>query len=199
MVERASSKNPPPNRIKLLMIPVLGAIMLYLLFAPSEKVTVPTLVVRPPEGQSANGASTPHSDAHAVAVTWPTIPLSEVLATNPFQLPESLKPYRNPEPAVTPEPVVQAEPVAPPTPPITPEEQAAKDEALAAELRDAVKSHRLTALVRTSKGIGAMVGDHVVMVGDKVDDRFRVAAIRPDGVVLELIEQPADASHTSKK
>lgn len=197
MVERASSKNPPPNRIKLLMIPVLGAIMLYLLFAPSETVTVPTLVARQPDGQGANAKSTPHADA--AVVTWPTIPLSEVLATNPFQLPESLKPYKNPEPEVSSVPMVQVEPVVPPTPSITPEEQAAKDEALAAELRDAVKSHRITALVRTSKGIGAMVGDHVVMVGDKIDDRFRVAAIRLDGVVLELIERPGDASHTSKK
>ncbi len=198
MAERAVSNNSSQSRIKVIMIPVLGVIMLYMLFAPSEKVVVPTLVVRKPEGQPANGVPMSPADNNAIAVTWPTISLSEVLATNPFQLPQGLKPYSKPEPEVIAEPVVEVEPVVPAPPPISAAEQAAKDEALAAELREAAKSHRLTALVRTSRGIGAMVGDHVVMVGDKIDDRFRVAAIRPDGVVLELIERPVNATSAPK-
>ncbi len=196
MADRAASKTPPTSRIKLLMIPVLAVVMMYVLFAPSEKVPVPTLVARPPQNQAEGGVSAPHPDASTPAITWPTIPLTEVLATNPFELPEALKPYRQPEPVVLPEPVVEVEPVVPPPPPVSREEQAAKAAALAAQLREAVKTHRLTALVRTSRGIGAMVGDHVVMVGDKIDERFRVAAIRPDGVVLEAIDPPVLPSTT---
>lgn len=199
MVNRSASKPSPPSRLKLVMIPVLGAIMLYLLLAPGDQAAVPTLVARPPTSAATKAVGAPHPDAHTAPVTWPAIPLAEVLSTNPFQRPEGLKPFTPPEPEIIPEPVSALEVVAPPPPTITPEEQAAKDEALAAELRDAAKAHRLTALVRTSRGIGAMVGDHVVMVGDKLDDRFRVAAIRADGVVLELIERPENTRQPSNK
>lgn len=198
MAERASSNNTQQNRIKLLLIPVLGVIMLYVLFAPGEQAPVPTLVARLPEG-SANGTESAPTEASTQAVTWPTIPLAEVLARNPFERPEGLKPIRPPEPEVVPEPVVEVEPVRPPVPVMTAEEQTAREQALAEELQNAAKKYRLTALVRTSNGLGAMVGDNVVTVGQTLDDRFRVAAIRPDGVVLEMIAVPVDATGAANK
>jgi hypothetical protein len=37
------------------------------------------------------------------------------------------------------------------------------------------------------------------MVGDKLDERFRVAAIRSDGIVLELIDPSTVAIPAAKK
>jgi hypothetical protein len=205
MVDNSPPANPTANRIKMLMIPVLGVILLYFVFTPGDQPAVPTLVARP--AGAANGATVaPSAETNTAPVTWPSIPLSRVLAVNPFQRPESLKPYTIPTPATeVAQPVVEvAVPPTPPAPMIMPEEQAAKDEALQAELEASLKAHRLSAIIRTSKGIGAMVGDRVVNVGDKLDDRFRVGAIRAEGLVLELIEpvegvpaQPVSTSSSS--
>ncbi|HET6424059.1 MAG TPA: hypothetical protein VFG20_10275 [Planctomycetaceae bacterium] len=194
MAERNTAANPAANKFKLLLIPVLGVIMLYVLFAPGEVAPVPKLVARPPVSSSSTESAvgvtavTVPGEPQAQPVKWPSIPLADVLQINPFQRPESLKSVPIPPPLETVEPITQAEPVEAVPPPITAEQQAAREEAIQDAIRAAMKTHRLSALVRTRKGLGAMVGDRVVMVGDKLDDRFRIAAIRADGLVLELIE-----------
>lgn len=189
MAEPASTKKPAPSRKKLLLIPVLGAVLLYVVCAPSNEGTAPTLAARTPEPRQMNPPASSTAAAYpvAVAVTWPTTPLADVLAFNPFQMPAELKP-----------PVVSVAKVSPL--PLTPDVDLKKlDAAKAAELREALKGQRLKALVQTSKGLGAIVGDAVVAVGDIVGERLRVTAIRPDGVLLELIDKPAPADSKSDK
>lgn len=194
MAEQSPAPGMSANRFKLLLIPILCVIMGYVLFAPEEVAPVPTLLVRPPAGTVDPTGAVPASGEVSVApVSWPSIPLKDVLATNPFQRPDTLKAVKLPDPVTNVEPMIKPEPTEPPVPTVTPEEIAAKEHALQEELRVATKKLRLSALVRTSRGIGAMVGDQVVMVGDKLDERFRVAAIRSDGIVLELVDPPVEA------
>lgn len=194
MAEQTAAANPTANKVKLLLIPVLGVIMLYVLFAPGDVAPVPKLVARPPVTNSApanaGGATggTGTVEPQTPAVTWPSIPLADVLMINPFQRPESLKAVPIPPPVETAEPITTAEPMTAEPPVITAEQQTARNEEVEQAFRAAMKTHRLSALVRTRKGLGAMVGDRVVMVGDELDDRFRIAAIRADGLVLELID-----------
>lgn len=186
MSESASGKQPAPNGKKLALIPVLGAALLYMVASPSDQAVAPTLAVRRPEPNSTNPllpsttAAKPAAGT-ATTVTWPATPLEDVLAYNPFQMPAELKPLV--EPVVEPSPLL-----------LTPGQDPGElDVAQAAELRDALKGQRLTALVQTTRGLGAIVGDAVVSVGDLVGERLRVTAIRPDGVLLELIDKPAKA------
>lgn len=189
MDERSSRKPPAQSGKKLLLIPVLGVVLLYLVFAPSDDGEAPALVAPPPAANpGASDEASPSSKgsrtrsgpaANAIAVSWPTTPLADVLAVNPFKLPEELKPLVEP---------VEEDPPPPPAAVAAPEEVAA---AKAAELREAMTGLRLGALIRTPSGIGAMVGGTVVLVGDTVGNRFRVIAIRPEGVELELIDKPA--------
>lgn len=187
-MDDAAAKKAAQSKTKLLLIPVLGIVFLYVLWSPSEPPAAPAVSLRPPSGPTvpspgnapvAKGAA----NAPGTSVKWPTTPLSEVLAKNPFQMPEKLRALATP---------VAPEPVAPVEPQVT---TAERDAELAAALRAAAQTHRLTGLVQTSKGIGAIVGDTVVTVGDKIGDRLRVTSIRRDGVVLELIEpEPAPES-----
>jgi hypothetical protein len=185
MAEPTSPKNPNPSWKKLLLVAVLGAVLLYVVTSPSDQGTSPTLVARPPEQRptipsvSSNAMAKPVPGSTTGAVTWPATPLADVLAFNPFKMPAELKP---PVAPVTEETPLSLAPAA---------DLNELDAAQAAELREALKGQRLTALVQTSKGIGAIVGEAVVTVGDLVGERLRVTAIRPDGVLLELIDKPA--------
>lgn len=204
MAERASSQKPAPGKAKLVMIPVLGAVLLYMVVSPSNEVASPVQLARtsPPQTSVPVASSTalgtasvskvrpqvagwPASEASAKSgkasttalVTWPATPLAEVLAVNPFKRPAEFAP------AVT----VTQTPVVPQTLAENRKELAAEK---AADLQAAVKGQRLAALVRTSKGVGAIVGDTVVNVGDLIGERLRVTAIRPEGVEVELIDKP---------
>jgi len=115
------------------------------------------------------------------AVTWPATPLNEVLTVNPFKLPTELRPVTT----VANESLQTLAPA---------EDLKQLDAEKLAELRAAVKAQRLTALVQTNKGVGAIVGDSVVSVGDLVGERLRVTAIRPEGVEVELIDKPIVAA-----
>ncbi len=204
MAERASPQKPAPGKAKLVMIPVLGAVLLYMVVSPSNEVASPVQLARtsPPQtsvpvasstalgtasvskvmpqvaGRPASEASAKSGKASTTAlVTWPATPLAEVLAVNPFKRPAEFAP------AVT----VTQTPVVPQTLAENRKELAAEK---AADLQAAVKGQRLAALVRTSKGVGAIVGDTVVNVGDLIGERLRVTAIRPEGVEVELIDKP---------
>lgn len=203
MSEPASPKKSAPNWKKLALIPVLGAVLLYAVASPSDEAAPPTLVVRPAQSGSTNSPapSTPVSSTNAsssptakkplqgttTTITWPATPLEEVLAHNPFRMPAELRPLVA---SVTePSPMLL-------TPGESPEEL---EVAKGAELREALKGQRLTALVQTTKGVGAIVGDNVVGVGDLVGERLRVTAIRPDGVLFELIDKPAKTGPANDK
>ena len=211
MAERPSSQKPVPGKAKLVMIPVLGAVLLYVVCSPSNEVAPPVQLARAPvPSTSTSVASTaaavtpwtpttargtaalPASEASSksgsasatAAVVWPATPLAEVLSVNPFQMPTELMPA-----------VAVAE--VPPQP-LAPDRKELAAEKFA-ELQAAAKGQRLAALVRTSKGVGAIVGDRVVGVGDLIGDRLRVTAIRPEGVEVELIDQPASTDSQGKR
>ncbi len=177
---------PSQNLIKMLLIPVLGAVLYYVLFSPADNTTPATVMA--PVGLSSHSRpspttfpmATPEASDSAVTVTWPSVPVADVLATNPFRMPEALRSQTIP---------VAEDPPAP-TPAAVQAQAAEHEKELVAELRAAVKEHRLSGLVRTSQGIGAIVGDEVVTVGDTIGDRLRVTAVRPEGIVLELIQRP---------
>ena len=211
MAERPSSQKPAPGKSKLVLIPILGAVLLYVVCSPSNEIAPPVQLARPSvpltSTSAASTASTftpstpttaraaaalPASEASSksgsasttAAVTWPATPLAEVLAVNPFRMPTELMPA-----------VAVAE--VPPQP-LAPDRKELAAEKFA-ELQAAAKGQRLAALVRTSKGVGAIVGDSVVGVGDRIGDRLRVTAIRPEGVEVELIDKPASTDSNGKR
>lgn len=211
MAEHSSSQKPAPGKAKLVLIPVLGFVLLYVVCSPSNDIAPPVQLARPPvpltstsapstaaavtpstpttaratAAWPASEASAKSSSASATAtVTWPATPLAEVLAVNPFKMPTELMP-------------AVAEVEAPPQP-LAPDRKELAAEKFA-ELQAAAKGQRLAALVRTSKGVGAIVGDSVVGVGDRVGDRLRVTAIRPEGVEVELIDKPASTDGNGKR
>ena len=211
MAERPSSQKPVPGKAKLVMIPVLGAMLLYVVCSPSNEVAPPVQLARPPVPPTStsapsiasaltsltpttarDAAALPASEASAksgsasatAAVVWPATPLAEVLSVNPFKMPTELMPA-----------VAVAE--VPPQP-LAPDRKELAAEKFA-ELQAAAKGQRLAALVRTSKGVGAIVGDSVVGVGDRIGERLRVTAIRPEGVEVELIDKPASTDSKGKR
>ena len=213
MAERSPSQKPVPGKAKLVMIPVLGAMLLYVVCSPSNEVAPPVQLARPPVPPTStsmastsaaitpsvpttarDAATWPASEASAksgsasttTAVIWPATPLAEVLAVNPFKMPSMLLPA-----------VDEAVAEVPPQP-LAPDRKELDAEKLA-ELQAAVKGQRLAALVRTSKGVAAIVGDSVVGVGDRIGERLRVTAIRPEGVEVELIDQPASTDSQGKR
>ena len=213
MAERPSSPKPVPGKAKLVMIPVLGAMLLYVVCSPSNEVAPPVQLARPPVPPTStsapsiasaltsltpttarDAAALPASEASAksgsasatAAVVWPATPLAEVLSVNPFKMPSMLLPA-----------VDEAVAEVPPQP-LAPDRKELDAEKLA-ELQAAVKGQRLAALVRTSKGVGAIVGDSVVGVGDRIGERLRVTAIRPEGVEVELIDKPASTDSKGKR
>ncbi len=196
MAETASP--PKSNRTKLIMIPILGAVLLYLVFTPGEQSETPTLVARPAAPVTSTNAPPPSppvalttvspppvaTEKSGRAVIWPSVPLEKVMAINPFkQLPGLKSP--------------PAELVDQSPPGDIDATLADRNAERAAELRAATKTYRVTALVQTSKGVGAMIGDQVVVVGDVLGDRVRVSAIRAEGIVLELIDRPATSEITA--
>ena len=211
MAERPSSQKPVPGKAKLVMIPVLGAMLLYVVCSPSNEVAPPVQLARPPVPPTStsapsiasaltsltptiarDAAALPASEASSksgsasatAAVVWPATPLAEVLSVNPFKMPTELMPA-----------VAVAE--VPPQP-LAPDRKELAAEKFA-ELQAAAKGQRLAALVRTSKGVGAIVGDSVVGVGDRIGERLRVTAIRPEGVEVELIDKPASTDSKGKR
>ncbi len=211
MAEHSPPQKPAPGKAKLVMIPVLGAVLLYVACSPSNEVAPPVQLARPPVPPTStsvastasaatpstptaarDAATLPASEASAKSgsasatntVVWPATPLAEVLAVNPFKMPTELMPA-----------VAVAE--APPQP-LAPDRKELAAEKFA-ELQTAAKGQRLAALVRTSKGVGAIVGDSVVGVGDRIGERLRVTAIRPEGVEVELIDKPVSTDSKGKR
>ena len=189
MSEPVSPRPSFPGWKKLLLIPVLGAVLLYVVCAPPNEGAVPTSAARVPEShrtQPPASVAKPSQGSVAVEVTWPATPLADVMAFNPFRLPAELRLPVDPAADVSPSPNLDAD-------------WNELNTARAAELREALKGQRLTALVQTSRGLGAIVGDAVVAVGDIVGERLRVTEIRPEGVLLELIDKPAPTNGKSDK
>jgi hypothetical protein len=200
MADRSSASSGGGNKLKLVLIPVLGFVLYYVVSSSPSSPPAPTLTVRQATAPAAASVGQPIAavapsipyvaatqtppqqprsaqDRFPVskAVTWPTSPLAEVLAVNPFKLPRELR-------------QITAKPTPEPLPLGPDEDEIAVTRTL--EMQNAVKGHRLTALVQTSRGAKAIVGENVVGVGDLVGDRLRVTAIHADGVELELIDAP---------
>ncbi len=198
MAEPHSKKQVSQNRIKLLLVTVLSVVLLYVIFSQSEHGPVTARVVGTSDPRTTNplslsdsvksraGSMNPAPGSVLATVAWPATPLADVLAINPFKLLDDLKPVGL-IPGTTPTVVESGADLA--------ESQDTKS----MELRDAIKSHRLKAIVKTPTGIGAIVGDAVIGVGDVVGNRLRVTEIRPIGVVFELIEEPIDRISTIEK
>ncbi len=211
MAEHSPPQKPAPGKAKLVLIPVLGAVLLYVVCSPSNEIAPPVQLARPPVPPTStsvastasvvtpstpttarDAANLPASEASAksgsasttATVVWPATPLAEVLSVNPFKMPSMLLPA-----------VDVAE--VPPQPLALDRKELAAEKF--AELQAAAKGQRLAALVRTSKGVGAIVGDSVVGVGDRIGERLRVTAIRPEGVEVELIDQPASTDGKGKR
>ncbi len=116
------------------------------------------------------GAATGQSSGTAPSPPWPTIPLAEAAAYDPFQPLEH-------QPASTP-PLAKAAAKAK-TSQDSAQRRARQDQLLAA-----LRKTGTTAVLRGPQGAMAIVGRRTIRVGDELDG-FRVVAIEPDGVVLK--------------
>lgn len=132
--------------------------------APPPTSPAPTSSVgikAPAPGQSSGTAPSP---------PWPTIPLAEAAAYDPFQ------PLAR-QPAATP-------PLAKGRAKTNTSQDSAPRRARPDQLLAGLRKTGTTAVLRGPHGAEAIVGRRTIRVGDELDG-FRVVAIEPDGVVLQ--------------
>ena len=158
------------DRAKLAAIPVLAVALIYVVRTngtsdESTSPDAPTLVSDGTESSRSPGSASPQP-----AREWPNLPLSEILAHNPFSMPEELVP--NPHSSS----VVDAAIPSDASPAISPRKQ----------ILEELSELEVTAYYKSENGAVAILGDRLIREGDLLEEVVRVIAIRPDGVVLAL-------------
>ena len=170
MADRRSSTNTQKQRIKLVLIPVLGIVLISFLFSQNDKRLETIPGVTP---QATATPTKPTFHAKQSNVDWPSASLDQVLRHNPFAAPPALTHLM--KPSTSPGPIATVKTLA------------VTNEDLTEELRSAMKGKKLHGLIQTSRGFIALVGDDVVREGDLIGERVRVKSIQSKGVELELI------------
>lgn len=160
------------EKVKLALIPLLSAILLAVL---SDDGETPSPEATPAVALALRSSSaTPTRSSPGMAgrtnssrpQEWPTMPLGEILAHNPFAFPDALLP-------------VPAEPPPVPQRPVTLEDV---ESANRQELLDQWQSAQITAFYRSKEGPVAIVRSRVLSEGDVLEGGLRVIEIRPDGI-----------------
>lgn len=158
--------------IKLGLIPLLALVLYFLVRGDST----PKPTNAPPVDASPvlDSPTRPVGASAALAIPartqWPEIRFEQIAGVDPFD-------RRMIFPVIEPVPVAQdaSEPVG---------QSLVNATGSAPPSTEALK---VQIVFQTSAGIGAMVGDRIVRIGDTLDDGRRVVAITPDSLVLSSV------------
>jgi hypothetical protein len=193
--------------VRVALIPCLALILIVLLLTGGDREAASETDPGPSGGNppaAASAHASPRPDpaedrrvpGPARRREGPTFELAEILRHNPFSLPASLRPApekpaaaaarRTPESTDSPvDPPAKAEEQAP--------DKAGNDTNVVAQLNQRIAAlERLStaAIVSGPQGAMAIIDSRLVAVGDDLQDGVRVVEIRPDGVIVELVEKP---------
>jgi len=164
------------SRKQLIVVAVLAVTLVSVVtmnFSGEANSPGPTRPKRPRGSRPAAGSRAERAaDQGSTPGAWPIVRLAEVLRHNPFAMPPELV-----------EPLEASSQAAPATAADGETENAGPD---AADPQDQLAKYRVTAIVGSrQKGYVAIVGSQTIRPGDKLDG-FRVVAVGPDGILLDL-------------
>lgn len=166
---------PKSQKLKVALIPVLGVCLLVVLNRSDSDRTsapnaaTPTAAATPKE--PANPTVDKTADA-ALQRPWPSRSLDEILAFDPFR-PRREAPLAAAQPArqhATPEP---------------------QHDPRIEHLMSQYAAQTPDLVLRSQRGVSAVIGSQTLTVGDVVEGGARVVEIRDDGIVFELDDQSA--------
>lgn len=181
-----SSKISNPNILKLAIIPVLVSILGYVVWSNQSKTqtaatTAPGATPVTPAATAAvvsesTAASSMPAAVKAKRIAWPKFTTEQILATNPFRGSTAMR--------------TALKPAAEMTVAVDQSDKAATldvDEAIDpwAGLAESFDGKSSAVFLESSKGSILKVGEKNLKAGDRIDQRFRVKEIRPDGVIIE--------------
>jgi hypothetical protein len=216
-MNRTNAKSPAVTPAKLAAIAVLAlvlvAILVFQFSGPSEGASLkkrspksPVSVASDPAAASSTSPAGPHR------LRWPEIQREEVLAFNPFAIPEVLAKSNGTATAQTSQPIqvsqasdsASAQPTVPNSGEPNPNPQAEQARMRAQERKSRINRIRATAaelqqrgvavVMSTSAGAVARIGEDEVRVGDIINGVLRVVKITPQGIVIE--EEPEELPQT---
>lgn len=186
MATESQGSRPALTRKQGIMIGVLGAILVGVLVSgQSEGTTTGATAEADPALSRPRTARQSASATTAGKLTvWPKVSLDEMLLHNPFAQPEML---RDSIPETPPAAEVEAAAAAAEAESL----QAARSKELDDEQREKLeavmaefKNQKVKMILRTDRGVTAVIGDRKVREGDIIDG-VRIVSIRPDGVIIE--------------
>lgn len=184
---------------KAIVIGILAVVLVFVIVAQfggkQQRVATPP-TARPSARQRSESTTTSTQPAPAPALNrpesvWPTFDVAEIVASNPFVLPEALRPRReavtnltsSSEPGEAEESVAAVEPA-----------EAREMRRRQAEFMASLRAKGVDMILRSPRGSVARVGGLSLRVGD-VHEGLRVEAIDQDRVVFapdEIAGRPAE-------
>ena len=193
------NENTQPERIKLALIPVLGLVLLAVLFSSGEEASSSEPYVDPyANRQSSSGLqNTKDSQVYQrrTDIQWPERTLDTIVSHNPFVLVTDNSDSSNPHPNEKQQELFDGSRQAA-------IESGASDDQINQELEaeririqtriQAVQNQRVSMIFQGPKGMTAMLGDRLISEGDLLEDGIRVTHITNAGITLS-VESPAVA------
>ena len=188
MAESSTSTRKPANRLKLALIPVLALALLGILSSSGDEAPAAMEDAVTSDSATAESVTSEDDVAQAVAtakqrkISWPQITLAGVLQHDPFALPPALSQL------VTPAASEEQQQNGPDDKSASSNEESV--EAAAAEDMQqkmaALQQRHVSVLLRSAKGLAAVIDSKVVHEGELLENGVRVVEIGRDGVILQI-------------
>ena len=157
------------ERAKIALVPVLAGVLGVVVLQNGDHAATPApTTVAAPARRSAVETSTQAALLQVRQRSWPDVELNEILSRNPFALPSTSG----------------SEKTAPVSDDVSPPPDVIDQEILLS-----IESLNLQAIYESDSGRSALVGTRVLHVGDRLGENLRVSDIRPDGVVIEIVDR----------
>ncbi len=150
--------------LKMLLIPVLGCVLVSLVFQDDEANELPALAAQTNVTQAKSDEKQSGKPTSTALSSWPSYQLDEIIAHNPFELPK---------------------------PPVVPTEVATEDKDKTPDLTPSTSTElitlRVSAVVSGANGMMALVNNQMVRVGDTLDDSLVVVGIDQEAITVKRI------------
>ena len=181
MAAENAPKNANKNKVKMALIPLLGVVLIYMVFAsrggkkrpqPQQQAASGPAVATATATSGTETAARPSQQAAVPPCPWPNRSLAEILRFDPFQLRS---------------PVVASTELSQVSPPLV-EEPSGQDRERS-QLVERFSRKVPEMVVRSRHGALAVIDGQTVREGDVLDGTVRVVAIRADEILFELLER----------
>jgi hypothetical protein len=164
------SQQSNSKRVKMALVPLLGLVLAYVIFGSSDdKKDAPATAVATPIATTAavEAPAAPHREV--APRSWPNRTLSEIIAHDPFRLQQEV-------------PTISSNAS-------TSDDEEAEEQADAfTQLVDRFSTTVPDLVLHSRHGASAVIDGNTIREGDVLDGRARVVSIRPDGIILELLD-----------